>query len=144
MLFAGHETTTGLLGKCLPEAARRRRFLADICRDPTLIPGAIEEVLCLDSSVITWRRRTTRQVDMGGVAMPQDAKLLLLLGAANRDPSVFPDPDRLTLSGRMRGSISPSVLDRIFAWARPLHVCRERWCWRKCPLGCLICGSCPV
>jgi cytochrome P450 len=95
LLFAGHETTTGLLGNAF------RRLLADrasweaICRDPKLIPGAIEEVLRLDSSVIAWRRRTTQEVDIDGVRVPQGAKLLLLLGAANRDPSVFPDPDRL-------------------------------------------------
>jgi len=97
LLFAGHETTTGLLGNAF------RRLLADrdswqaICRDRRLIPGAIEEILRLDTSVIAWRRRTTQQVDIGGVAIPQEAKLLLLLGAANRDPSVFPDPDRLDI-----------------------------------------------
>jgi cytochrome P450 len=97
LLFAGHETTTGLLGNAF------RRLLADrdawdaICRDPGLIPGAIEEVLRLDSSVIAWRRRTTREVDIGGVTVPAVANLLLLLGAANRDPSVFPDPDRLDI-----------------------------------------------
>ena len=59
LLFAGHETTTGLLGNAF------RRLLADrpsweaICHDPKLIPGAIEEVLRLDTSVIAWRRRTT-------------------------------------------------------------------------------------
>jgi cytochrome P450 len=97
LLFAGHETTTGLLGNAF------RRLLADrdaweaICRDPKLIPAAIEEVLRLDTSVIAWRRRTTQEVDIGGVQIPSAAKLLLLLGAANRDPSVFPDPDRLDI-----------------------------------------------
>jgi cytochrome P450 len=97
LLFAGHETTTGLLGNAF------RRLLADrdsweaICHDPKLIPGAIEEVLRLDTSVIAWRRRTTQTVDIGGVPVPQRAKLLLLLGSANRDPSVFPDPDRLDI-----------------------------------------------
>jgi cytochrome P450 len=97
LLFAGHETTTGLLGNAF------RRLLADrdsweaICQDPKLIPGAIEEVLRLDTSVIAWRRRTTQGVDIGGVPVPQGAKLLLLLGAANRDSSVFPDPDRLDI-----------------------------------------------
>jgi cytochrome P450 len=115
LLFAGHETTTGLLGNAF------RRLLADgdswraICRDPTLIPGAIEEVLRLDSSVITWRRRTTQQVDIGGVAVPQDAKLLLLLGAANRDSSVFPDPDRLNIK-------RPNAREHLSFGAGP-HLC---------------------
>jgi cytochrome P450 len=97
LLFAGHETTTGLLGNAF------RRLLADrasweaICNDPKLIPGAIEEVLRLDTSVIAWRRQTTQGVNIGGVAVPAKAKLLLLLGEANRDPSIFPDPDRLDI-----------------------------------------------
>ena len=97
LLFAGHETTTGLLGNIF------RRLLADrdswdaICVDPKLIPGAIEEVLRLDSSVIAWRRRTTQEVEIGGVGIPSEAKLLLLLGAANRDPAIFSDPDRLDI-----------------------------------------------
>jgi len=97
LLFAGHETTTGLLGNAF------RRLLTDcdawaaICHDPKLIPGAIEEVLRLDSSVIAWRRRTTQEVNIGGVPVPEGAKLLLLLGSANHDPSLFPDPDRLDI-----------------------------------------------
>jgi len=97
LLFAGHETTTGLLGNIF------RRLLADrgswdaIVADPSLIPNAVEEVLRLDSSVIAWRRRTTQEATIGGVSVPQGANLLLLLGSANRDPAVFPDPDRFDI-----------------------------------------------
>jgi cytochrome P450 len=56
-----------------------------------------EEVLRLDSSVIAWRRRTTQAVDVGGVAIPGSSDLLLLIGSANRDPSVFPELDRLDI-----------------------------------------------
>jgi cytochrome P450 len=97
LLFAGHETTTGLLGNAFRRLLADREAWEAICHDPKLIPGAIEEVLRLDSSVITWRRRTTQGVDIGGVRVPQGAKLLLLLGSANRDPSVFPDPNRLDI-----------------------------------------------
>lgn len=62
-----------------------------------MIPNAIEEVLRFDSSVIAWRRKTTQAVEIGGVPVPADAKLLLLLGSANRDPTVFPDPDRFDI-----------------------------------------------
>src|SRR5262249_61548882 len=92
LLFAGHETTTGLLGNAF------RRLLADraawqaICEDPALIPNAVEEVLRLDSSVIAWRRRTTQAVVIRGVSVPERADLLLMLGAAHRDPPVFPAP----------------------------------------------------
>jgi cytochrome P450 len=95
LLFAGHETTTGLLGNAFRRLLADRESWEAICQDPKLIPGAIEEVLRLDTSVIAWRRRTTQEVDVGGVQIPQGARLLLLLGAANRDSTVFPDPNRL-------------------------------------------------
>jgi cytochrome P450 len=97
MLFAGHETTTNLLGNSF------RRLLADrvsweaICREPGLIPNAIEEVLRFDSSVIAWRHKAKKAVDIGGVPVPAEAKLLLLLGSANRDPAFFADPDRFDI-----------------------------------------------
>ncbi|HET7487370.1 MAG TPA: cytochrome P450 [Acidimicrobiales bacterium] len=93
LLVAGHETTTSLLGNAF------RRLLEDgdawdqLCADPTLIPGAVEEVLRLDAPIIAWRRRTTQPVDIGGVTVPQGANLLLMLGSANRDPAKFPQPD---------------------------------------------------
>jgi cytochrome P450 len=97
LLFAGHETTTGLLGNFFRRLLGDRTSWEAICQEPTLIPGAIEEVLRLDSSVVAWRRQTTQEVDIGGVQIPSQSKLLLLLGAANRDPAVFPDPDRLDI-----------------------------------------------
>ena len=97
MLFAGHETTTNLLGNSF------RRLLADrasweaICRDPGLIPNAVEEVLRFDSSVIAWRHKTKQEVEIGDVRLSANAKLLLLLGSANRDPAVFPNPDHFDI-----------------------------------------------
>lgn len=97
MFFAGNETTTGLIGNSFRRLLEDRPSWQAICRDPALIPNAIEEVLRIESSVITWRRLTREAVDIGGVQVPAQARLLLLLGSANRDPSVFPDPDRLDI-----------------------------------------------
>jgi len=72
----------------------------EICRDGSLIPNAIEEVLRFDSSVIAWHRETTRAVEIGGVPVPADANLLLLLRLANRDPAVFGSPDRFDIHRR--------------------------------------------
>jgi cytochrome P450 len=69
----------------------------EMCGDPARIPNAIEEVLRFDSSVIAWRRQTTQAVEIGGVPVPADANLLLLLGSANRDPAVFEDPDHFDI-----------------------------------------------
>jgi cytochrome P450 len=97
LLFAGHETTTGLLGNAFRRLLDDRPSWQAIARDPALIPNAVEEVLRLDSSVIAWRRRTTQAVEVGGIAIPDGSNLLLLIGSANRDPSVFAEPDRLDI-----------------------------------------------
>jgi len=97
LLFAGHETTTGLLGNAFRRLLSERPAWDAICADQSLISNAVEEVLRLDSSVIAWRRRTTQEVMIGTVVVPAGAALLLMLGSANRDPAVFPDPDRLDI-----------------------------------------------
>jgi cytochrome P450 len=97
LLFAGHETTTGLIGNAMRRLLAERHAWEEICRDPSLIPNAIEEALRFDSSVIAWRRKTTQAVEIGGVPVPADANLLLLLGSANRDPAVFEGPDRFDI-----------------------------------------------
>jgi cytochrome P450 len=100
LLFAGHETTTGLIGNAMRRLLTQRHAWEEICGDPSLIPNAIEEVLRFDSSVIAWRRKTTQAVEIGGVPVPAEANLLLLLGSANRDPAVFEDPDRFDIHRR--------------------------------------------
>ncbi len=100
LLFAGHETTTGMIGNALRQLLTHRHAWAEICRDPSLIPNAVEEVRRFDSSVIAWRRRTTQAVEIGGVPVPAEANLLLLLGSANRDPAVFADPEHFDIHRR--------------------------------------------
>src|SRR5215470_4679460 len=97
LLFAGHETTTGLLGNAFRRLLAERPAWVALCADQRLISNAVEEVLRLDSSVIAWRRRTTQEVTIGTVVVPPGAGLILMLGSANRDPAVFPDPDRLDI-----------------------------------------------
>lgn len=93
MLFAGHETTTNLLGNSFRRLLADRHSWEAICRDPGLIPNTIEEVLRFDSPVIAWRRKTKQAVEIGSVRVPSDARLLLLLASANHDPAVFVEPD---------------------------------------------------
>jgi cytochrome P450 len=99
LLFADHETTTGLIGNALRRLLTERQAWEAICRDVSLIPNAIEEVRRFDSSVIAWRRKTTQAVEVGGVPVLVDANLLLL-GSANRDPAVFEDSDRFGIHRR--------------------------------------------
>jgi cytochrome P450 len=97
MLFAGHETTTRLIGNSFRRLLEHRESWEAICRGPGLISNAIEEVLRFDGSVIAWRQKTKEPVEIGEARLPKDAKLLLLLASANRDPAVFPDPDRFDI-----------------------------------------------
>lgn len=98
--FAGHETTTNLTGNALRRLLADRKQWKELCADAEAIPGAVEEVLRHDTSVITWRRITTRPVTIGGVEVPAKAKLMLLLSAAGRDPDQFPDPDSFDIHRR--------------------------------------------
>jgi cytochrome P450 len=97
LLLAGHETTTNLLGNALRRLLEDGDAWAEIVADPSAIPGAVEEVLRFDSSVIHWRRRTKAPVELGGVELPADADVLVCIGAANRDPDIFPAPDRFDI-----------------------------------------------
>ena len=94
LLLAGHETTTNLLSNAVRRLLEHRATAWEpLCRDPGLIPNAIEEVLRYDSPVVIWRRKTKQPVQLRGVDIPAEANLLLLLGSANRDADVFADPE---------------------------------------------------
>ena len=97
LLLAGHETTTNLLGNALRRLLEDRRRWTALVTDPTAIPDAVEEVLRFDSSVVHWRRRTTTAVTLSGVDLPAGADVLVCIGAANRDPHVFANPDEFDI-----------------------------------------------
>jgi cytochrome P450 len=100
LLLAGHETTTNLLGNGLRRFLEDRRRWDELCADPALVPNAIEEVLRYDSSVIHWRRRAVHDVELSGTTIPAGADVLVAIGAANRDPEVFDEPDVFDLHRR--------------------------------------------
>jgi cytochrome P450 len=95
ILNAGHETTTNLIGNgliaLLDWPAEREQLIAN----PSLIKTAVEEMLRFESSNQLGNRRVARDVTLGGVAMPTGTLITIGIGAANRDPAVFADPDRL-------------------------------------------------
>jgi cytochrome P450 len=96
--FAGHETTTNLTTNLVRLLLENRTRWEALREDPSRIPGAVEEALRYDSSLITWRRRTRCDVNVGGVDIPAGADLLLLIGGANRDPERFADPERYDMT----------------------------------------------
>lgn len=96
LLFAaGHETTVNLLGNALLALYRNRDQLDALRSDPGLMANAVEEFLRYDSSVQLTGREALEDVEIAGVAVPKGRSVIALLGAANRDPAEFDDPDRL-------------------------------------------------
>ena len=97
LLNAGHETTTNLIGNALvllhDHPGQRARLVAE----PGLIRTCIEEVLRYESSNQLGNRTTTEPMTLHGIALPAGAQLALCIGAANRDPAQFPDPDRFDI-----------------------------------------------
>jgi cytochrome P450 len=97
LLFAGHETTTGLAGNAVQTLLTDRDVWEEICANPELIPNAVEEVLRYNTSVFYWRRRTVKTVNFAGVEIPEGANLLLVLGAAGRDERKYNEPERFNI-----------------------------------------------
>jgi cytochrome P450 len=91
--FAGHETTNNLIGNCVRRLLEAPERWARLVDEPELIPGAVDEMLRFDPSVPVWRRVTKRPVTLGGVELPEGAKLFLWLAAAGRDAEAFPEPE---------------------------------------------------
>ncbi|MGJ4918828.1 cytochrome P450 [Bradyrhizobium sp. SZCCHNR3003] len=98
LLNAGHETTTNLIGNglvllCQHPAERQRLIEA-----PGLIRTAVEEILRYESSNQLGNRMTTEAVELGGVALAPGTSVTLCIGAANRDPAQFDDPERFDIT----------------------------------------------
>ncbi len=97
ILTAGHETTTHLLGNAIAALLRypdqRKRF----CDDPGLARSAVEEFLRFDSPVQLSDRVTTQAIEIGGRRIEAGRVVICHIAAANRDPAVFADPERLDL-----------------------------------------------
>jgi cytochrome P450 len=90
--FAGHETTTGLIGNTVRRLLEDPDRWSDIAAHPDLIPNAVEEALRYDPSVPAWRRVTTRPVTLAGANLPAGGRLFLWLAAAGRDEAAFDRP----------------------------------------------------
>jgi pimeloyl-[acyl-carrier protein] synthase len=98
LLFAGHETTTNLVGNGVLALLRHPDELGRLRVDPDLIGAAVEELLRYDSPVQARVRVARHDVELGGRRIAAGDRVMALLGAANRDPDRFLDPDRLDLS----------------------------------------------
>ncbi len=94
LLFgAGHETTVNLIGNGLLALLSTPGQFEALKADPSLINGAVEEMLRYDSSVQLTSRTALEDVEINGMLIPEGDTVITLLGAANRDPDAFENPD---------------------------------------------------
>ena len=114
LLVAGNETTTNLIGNGTLALLRHPEQLERLRQDPGMIPSAVEELLRFDSPVQTDARRVLEDCEVNGYPVSRGEEILALLGAANRDPEVFKDPDRLDI-GR--------PANRHLSFGRGIHHC---------------------
>jgi cytochrome P450 len=114
LLIAGHETTVNLIGNGVDALLEHPDQLALLRDRPELLEGAVEELLRYDSPVQLTARVVTEELELGSRRLRPGQLTMLLLGAANRDPAVFPDPDRLDLAR----TSNPHL-----AFGRGIHFC---------------------
>jgi cytochrome P450 len=97
LLNAGHETTTNLIGNGLVALSGNPAQKKRLIENPEMIKTAVEEILRFESSNQLGNRMTTAQVELGGVTLAPGTPVTLCIGAANRDPLQFTDPENLDI-----------------------------------------------
>ncbi|MDZ4837727.1 MAG: cytochrome P450 [Candidatus Melainabacteria bacterium] len=98
ILVAGHETTVNLIGNSVRMLLQHPDQLALLKSNPELVPGAIGETLRFESPVQTTRRLAGEDMELAGQKIKEGDMMLLFMGAANRDPLQFPDPDKFDIT----------------------------------------------
>ena len=106
LLIAGNETTANLIGNGVLALLRNPGQLERLRAEPGLIPGAVEELMRFDSPIQATFRRALEDCEVNGYPLRRRDNIVLLLGAANRDPAAFDDPDRLDVGRGRRPYVS--------------------------------------
>jgi cytochrome P450 len=114
ILNAGHETTTNLIGNGVHELLWHPGELAKLRRDPSLINGAVEEILRFQSPNQIGNRQVASSADIAGLAFEAGEQVVLMIGAANRDPGHFANPDVFDISRSPNNHL---------AFASGIHMC---------------------
>jgi hypothetical protein len=118
LLNAGHETTTNLIANATLTLLEHPGAAARLRDEPGLIGSAVEEFLRYESPNQLGNRRVVADAVVGGVALPAGTLVTLGIGAANRDPAQFPDPDRLDVA---------RAPNRHLAFITGIHACAGMW-----------------
>jgi pimeloyl-[acyl-carrier protein] synthase len=100
MMVGGQETTTNLIGNGLLTLLRHPEELERLQSEPAILDSAIEELLRYESPIQYTARTAPADIQLRGKTIRKGTTVLAVLGAANRDPARFSDPDRLDLERR--------------------------------------------
>ncbi|MBM3353483.1 MAG: cytochrome P450 [Betaproteobacteria bacterium] len=114
LLNAGHETTTNLIGNGLWALLNHPGELAKLRADPGLVPSAVEEMLRYDGPIQLNNRRLLEPMALGSRTLPEGTPITIGIGAANRDPAQFEDPERFEAARKP---------NRHIAFGQGDHVC---------------------
>ncbi|MEG9547314.1 cytochrome P450 [Streptomyces baarnensis] len=107
LLGAGHETAISFIGTAMLSLLSEPDQLALLQKDLTLLPGAIEELLRFESPInVATFRYAAEPVEIGGVTIPAGDSVFVSIGALNRDPSKFSEPDRLEITRPATGHLA--------------------------------------
>lgn len=118
LLAAGSGTTTILVSALLYRLLREPEQLARVKADRTLVPLAIEECLRVDSPLHGLFRSNNEPIELGPLKLEKDTKVLMMWGAGNYDPNVFPDPYTFNLDRGM------SEVRKHLSFGFGIHICR--------------------
>lgn len=113
-MVGGQETTTNLIGNGMLSLLRNPEALQKLRDDPSLIPSAVEELLRYESPSQHTARLAPADVELGGKKIRKRQAVIAVMGAANRDPERFPDPDKLDIKRKDNRHVA-------FGWAA--HFC---------------------
>lgn len=106
LLVAGHETTVNLIGNGVLALLRAPEQLAQLRRSPELVGPAVDELLRFDGPVQITQRVVLEDMEVVGCPVKAGDEILLVLGAANRDPAAFADPHRLDVTRDARRHVA--------------------------------------
>jgi cytochrome P450 len=115
LMVAGRDLTTGLIGNCIRALLTHPRQLQSLLDNPRLLDAAIEETLRWDSPVLGQPRTNRLDAEMRGVRLRPGDMIVVMFGAANRDPDVFPEPDDFDIE---RQNVAQHL-----AFGRGIHFC---------------------
>jgi pimeloyl-[acyl-carrier protein] synthase len=136
LLVAGHETTVNLIGNSTLALLRKRGELRRLRENPGLIASAVEELVRYDGPVQRTARMPSEDVTIGGRTTAKGEMVMTFVGAADRDPAQFPEPDRLDIT---------RAENRHVAFGMGIHFCLGHpWPgWRVRSPSTPSCDGCP-